>query len=213
MTGSMEASGASSHYLPEPIPAKPALYALQAGRIEDARRATMAITAVHEAYPGHHLQFAYASGIKASQLSRLASNSAYAEGWARYAERMADEIGLLATPQARISRRAWPARGMVVDPGIHLGRWSREKAAAYLMETGRSRKQADEMIDRIAIIPGQLTAYDSGGLEMVALRDEAKAALGSRFDLKKFNAVVLGDGIVPLALLRRTVDAWIAANQ
>ena len=213
MTGGMEASGASSHYLPEPDPAKPALYSLQAGKLEDARRAVMAITAVHEGYPGHHLQFAYAARIEASPLSRLSSNSAYIEGWARYAERMADEIDLLATPQAKISRRAWPARGMVVDPGIHLGHWSREKAVAYLLSTGlRSETQAQEMVDRIAIIPGQLTAYDSGGLEIVALRDQARAALGARFDLKQFNAIVLGDGVVPLALLRHNVEAWIAAK-
>lgn len=214
MTGAMEKSGASSHYLPEPDPAKPALYALQAGRLEDARRAVMTITAVHEGYPGHHLQFAYAAGIKASPLTRLSSNSAYAEGWARYAERMADEIDLLASPQAKISRRAWPARGMVVDPGIHLGHWSREKAIAYLMSTGlRSKQESEQMVDRIAIIPGQLTAYDSGGLEILALREEAKAALGPRFDLRKFNAVVLGDGIVPLALLRQNVEAWIARSR
>ncbi|MES2147931.1 MAG: DUF885 domain-containing protein [Pseudomonadota bacterium] len=214
MTGGMEASGASSHYLPEPDPAKPALYSLQAGKLEDARRAVMAITAVHEGYPGHHLQFAYAARIEASPLSRLSGNSAYVEGWARYAERMADEIDLLATPQAKISRRAWPARGMVVDPGIHLGRWSREKAVAYLLSTGlRSETQAQEMVDRIAIIPGQLTAYDSGGLEIVALRDQARAALGARFALKQFNAIVLGDGVVPLALLRHNVEAWIAAGQ
>ena len=214
MTGAMEASGATSHYLPEPNPAKPALYSLQTGKVEDARRGGMAIVAVHEGYPGHHLQFAYAAAIKASPLSRLSSNSAYAEGWARYAERMADEIDLLKSPQAKIRRRAWPARGMVVDPGIHLGHWSREKAIAYLIETGiRTQKESEEMVDRIAIIPGQLTAYDSGGLEIVALRDEAKAALGARFDLKQFNAVVLGDGIVPLALLRRNVEAWIARNK
>lgn len=214
MTGGMEASGASSHYLPEPDPAKPALYALQVGKIEDARRSGVAIVAVHEGYPGHHLQFAYAAQIKATPLSRMASNSAYAEGWARYAERMADEIDLLDTPQAKIRRRAWPARGMVVDPGLHLGRWSRDKVIAYLMESGtRTEKEAGEMVDRIAIIPGQLTAYDSGGLEIVALREEAKAALGAKFDLRKFNAVVLGDGIVPLASLRRNVEAWIAVNR
>ena len=213
MTGGMEASGASSHYVPEPDPAKPALYSLQAGKLEDARRATMAITAVHEGYPGHHFQFAYAARIEASPMSRLSGNSAYVEGWARYAERMADEIDLLASPQAKISRRAWPARGMVVDPGIHLGHWSREKAVAYLLSTGlRTETQAQDMVDRIAIIPGQLTAYDSGGLEIVALRDQARAALGPRFDQKQFNAVVLGDGVVPLALLRRNVEAWIAAK-
>ncbi len=214
MTDAMEASGASSFYMPAADPAKPALYMLQVGKIEDARRADMAITAVHEGYPGHHLQFAYAAAQPNSALSKIGMNSAYAEGWARYAERMSEEIGLLDTPQMKISRRAWPARGMVADPGLHIGKWDRNRLVAYLTETGRFPPDvARGMIDRIAILPGQLTAYDSGGLEILALREQAQKALGMRFDIKEFNAVVLGDGIVPLALLRKNVEAWIAGKK
>ena len=214
MTDAMEASGASSFYMPEADPAKPALYMLQVGKIEDARRADMAITAVHEGYPGHHLQLAYAARLPNSRLSKIGFNSAYIEGWARYAERMSDAIGLLDTPQMKISRRAWPARGMVADPGLHLGKWDRERLVAYLAETGRFPPEvARGMIDRIAILPGQLTAYDSGGLEILALREQAQKALGKRFDIKAFNAVVLGDGVVPLALLRKNVEAWIAGQK
>lgn len=214
MTDAMEASGASSFYMPAADPAKPALYMLQVGKLENARRADMAITAVHEGYPGHHLQFAYAAARPNSALSKIGMNSAYVEGWARYAERMSEEIGLLSTPQMRISRRAWPARGMVADPGLHIGKWDRDRLAGYLVETGRFAPDvARGMIDRIAILPGQLTAYDSGGLEIVALREQAQRALGKRFDIKEFNAVVLGDGIVPLALLRKNVEAWIAGKK
>jgi uncharacterized protein (DUF885 family) len=214
MTDAMEASGASSFYMPAADPAKPALYMLQVGKLEDARRADMAITAVHEGYPGHHLQFAYAAARPNSALSKIGMNSAYAEGWARYAERMSEEIGLLNTPQMRISRRAWPARGMVADPGLHIGKWNRERLVGYLTETGRFPPDvARGMIDRIAILPGQLTAYDSGGLEILALREQAQSKLGKRFDIKEFNAVVLGDGIVPLALLRKNVEAWIAGKK
>lgn len=214
MTDAMEASGASSFYMPAADPAKPALYMLQVGKLENARRADMAITALHEGYPGHHLQFAYAAARPNSALSKIGMNSAYAEGWARYAERMSEEIGLLNTPQMRISRRAWPARGMVADPGLHIGKWDRERLVGYLTETGRFPPDvARGMIDRIAILPGQLTAYDSGGLEILALREQARQALGKRFDIKAFNAVVLSDGIVPLALLRQNVEAWIASKK
>lgn len=214
MTDAMEASGASSFYMPAADPAKPALYMLQVGKIEDARRADMAITAVHEGYPGHHLQFTYAAAQPNSALSKIGMNSAYAEGWARYAERMSEEIGLLDTPQMKISRRAWPARGMVADPGLHIGKWDRNRLVAYLTETGRFPPDvARGMIDRIAILPGQLTAYDSGGLEILALREQAQKALGKRFDIKEFNAVVLSDGIVPLALLRKNLEAWIAGKK
>lgn len=214
MSDAMDASGASSNYVSNADASKPAIYNLQVGKLEDARRADMAITAVHEGYPGHHLQFAYAAALPSTPLSRISFNSAYAEGWARYAERMSDEVGLLDTPQAKILRRAWPARGMVADPGLHLQRWPREKVAAYVKETGRFPDAVlDDLADRVAIMPGQLTAYDSGGLEIVALRDAAKRAVGARFDLKAFNAVVLGDGIVPLALLRSNVAAWIAGQR
>lgn len=214
MTDAMEESGASSNYTPAADPAKPALYMLQVGKVEDARRADMAITAVHEGYPGHHLQFAYAARLPNSRLSKIGFNSAYIEGWARYAERMSEEIGLLDTPQMKISRRAWPARGMVADPGLHIGKWDRDRLVSYLSETGRFPPEvAKGMIDRIAILPGQLTAYDSGGLEILALRDQAQKALGKRFDIKAFNAVVLGDGVVPLALLRKNVEAWIASRK
>ncbi|MGV3482774.1 MAG: DUF885 domain-containing protein [Sphingobium sp.] len=214
MTDAMEAAGVSSNYTPAADPSKPALYMLQVGKVEDARRADMAITAVHEGYPGHHLQFAYAAGQPNSKLSKIGFNSAYIEGWARYSERLSEEIGLLDTPQMKISRRAWPARGMVADPGLHIGKWSRERMVAYLTETGRFPPEvAKGMIDRIASLPGQLTAYDSGGLEIVALREQARKALGKRFDIKEFNAVVLGDGVVPLALLRNNVEAWIAGKK
>lgn len=214
MTDAMEASGASSNYTPAADPAKPALYMLQVGKVEDARRADMAITAVHEGYPGHHLQFAYSARLPSSKLAKIGFNSAYIEGWARYSERLSEEIGLLDTPQMKISRRAWPARGMVADPGLHIGKWSRERMVAYLTETGRFPPEvAKGMIDRIASLPGQLTAYDSGGLEIVALREQARKALGKRFDIKEFNAVVLGDGVVPLALLRNNVEAWIAGKK
>nr|WP_246623356.1 DUF885 domain-containing protein [Sphingomonas colocasiae] len=214
MTDAMEAAGVSSNYTPAADPAKPALYMLQVGKVEDASRADMAITAVHEGYPGHHLQFAYAASQPNSKLSKIGFNSAYIEGWARYSERLSEEIGLLDTPQMKISRRAWPARGMVADPGLHIGKWSRERMVAYLTETGRFPPEvAKGMTDRIASLPGQLTAYDSGGLEIVALRDQAQKALGKRFDIKEFNAVVLGDGVVPLALLRKNVEAWIAGKK
>ena len=113
-----------------------------------------------------------------------------------------------------MTRRLWPARGMVVDPGIHLMGWTREQARAFLRESGRFQgPDADDLIDRIAVWPGQLTAYDSGALEIVALRRQAEQALGERFDLRQFHARVLETGPVPLGALRQHVEAWIAAEQ
>lgn len=208
-------TGVSSHYEPDPDDRKPGVYRINLDHPDADRRGAAEITLVHETWPGHHLQLALARGVgKRHPLSALAFNSAYVEGWARYSEALSEEAGIYTTPYARISRRLWPARGMVVDPGIHMFGWTREQAAQFMAESGRfSPETSAEMVDRIAAMPGQLTAYDSGGLEIVALRREAEAALGDRFDLKQFHQRVLGDGVVPLAFLRERVQAWIAEEQ
>ena len=208
-------TGVSSHYEPDPDDRKPGVYRINLDHPEADRRGAAEITLVHETWPGHHLQLALARGVgKRHPLSALAFNSAYVEGWARYSEALSEEAGIYTTPYAQISRRLWPARGMVVDPGIHMFGWTREQAVQFMAESGRfSPETSAEMVDRIAAMPGQLTAYDSGGLEIVALRREAEAALGDRFDLKQFHQRVLGDGVVPLAFLRERVQAWIAEEQ
>jgi uncharacterized protein (DUF885 family) len=125
---------------------------------------------------------------------------------------LSDEVGIYRTDFARISRRIWPARGMVVDPGLHAFGWSRERAVEYLISTGRfDSKTAEDTVDRIATMPGQLTSYDTGGLEFFALRKEAEEALGSAFDIRKFHQAALEEGGVPLQELREHIRAWIAA--
>lgn len=210
----LRGSGMSTHYNSEGDPAKPATFMLQLDNWKEGTRADAAITAFHEGYPGHHMQIALALSLPTNQLTKLAFNSAFIEGWARYAEALSEEIGLYDDAAAKISRRAWPARGMVVDPGIHVFGWTREQAVAYLAETGRfPGGEVANMVDRIAALPGQLTSYDSGGLEIRALRREAEAALGERFDLKAFHQVVLSSGVVPLGQLRRNVQAWVLAQR
>jgi uncharacterized protein (DUF885 family) len=170
---------------------------------------------VHEAWPGHHLQIALARQLQPdTPLSQLSFNAAYIEGWARTAEALGEEAGMYDSDDALILRRAWPARGMVVDPGLHAMKWTRQQAVDYIVASGRfDAKQADDTVDRIAVLPGQLTAYDSGGLEFKALRAEAQAALGARFDLRRFNTAAIEEGVVPLGELRAHVLAWIKSQQ
>ena len=99
---------------------------------------------------------------------------------------------------------------MVVDPGIHLFGWTREQAIEFMMESGRfPDSMGDQMVDRIAILPGQLTAYDSGALEIIALRREAEQAMGERFDIREFHDKVLENGTIPLTQLRANIEEWI----
>lgn len=210
----MRGSGYSAHYEPSADRSKPGVYRIPLDDWKTATRADAQITAFHEAWPGHHLQIATAYATKSGDLMKLVFNGAFVEGWARYAERLSEEIGLYQGDAPLIARRIWPARGMVVDPGIHALGWTRSQALDYLVGTGRfDAKTADEMVDRICDLPGQLTSYDSGGLEIFALRAEAEKALGAKFDLKGFHSVVLESGVVPLSELRRRVTAWVTLQK
>lgn len=207
-------TGRSSHYEPEDDVDQPGIFRINLDNWQTELKGAAEVTVAHENWPGHHLQIAYTrSRPETWPISKLAFNGAYIEGWGRYSERLAEEAGVYQTDYARITRRIWPARGMVVDPGLHLFGWTREQAVAYLVATGRFGKDAAEAsVDRIAALPGQLTSYDSGGLEIAALRAEAEAALGARFDVEAFHAAVLDDGVLPLSVLRANVRRWIAAE-
>jgi uncharacterized protein (DUF885 family) len=102
---------------------------------------------------------------------------------------------------------------MVVDPGLHVFHWTRQQAVDYIVSSGHfTPDEANDYVDRIAVMPGQLASYDSGGLEIKRLRAEAKAKLGVRFDLQRFNRAVLEEGVVPLGDLRVHVEAWMAGE-
>ncbi len=209
-----EGTGQSAHYRPGNAD-RPAEYRIPLHDPQNQSRGNAEATAFHEAWPGHHLQVAVSQAVEGLHpVTRIIWFSGPGEGWARYSEALAEEMGLYQGASGPIRRRAWPARGMVVDPGIHLFGWTREQAIAYMIESGRfAGARGDEMVDRIAILPGQLTAYDSGGLEIVALREQAEQTLGERFDLREFHDRVLENGTIPLMQLREHVEAWIERSR
>lgn len=211
----LKGTGQSSRYEPKPATEGPATYRINTDEWATQTRGEAEIVLVHEGWPGHHLQIATAYGVEGLHpILRLLGSTAYIEGWARYAEGLAEEAGLYGSGYGAISRRAWPARGMVVDPGLHLYGWTNEQAAAFLMESGRfDESNVDNMLDRIAVIPGQLTAYDTGGLEIAALRAEALKRLGARFDIQDFHDRILENGAVPLGALRQHIEEWIAGEE
>jgi len=206
-----EGTGRSAHYNAGNAD-RPAEYRIPLATPEEEGRGNAEATAFHEAWPGHHLQVATFQAIEGLHpVTSLVWFSGPGEGWARYSEALSEEMGLYESTSGPILRRAWPARGMVADPGIHLFGWTREEAAEYMLEAGRF-PNADEMVDRIAIIPGQLTAYDSGGLEILALRRQAEEALGDDFDIREFHDRVLENGTIPLGSLRQHIEAWIESK-
>jgi uncharacterized protein (DUF885 family) len=177
----------------------------------------MAALAFHEAVPGHHLQVALASeNAELPEFQREMGQTAFVEGWALYAESLADELGLYRTADEKLgqlSYEMWRAVRLVVDTGIHALGWSRQKAIDYLVEkTGNDRGESENEVDRYIIWPGQALAYKLGQLEILALRQQAEKALGPRFDLRGFHDEVLGQGAVPLPTLRRQIEAYIGAR-
>lgn len=170
----------------------------------------------HETYPGHHLQGAIALelGDRVHPIARYLWNSGFGEGWALYAERLADELGLYSGPLDRmglLSDQAARAARLVVDSGIHTMGWTRQQALDFMLNnTAWPAVDLESEVNRYIAWPGQATSYMLGMLEIRRLRNLAEAELGAGFDLRAFHDRVLGDGSVTLPMLDASVRAWIA---
>ncbi len=186
----------------------------------DNPRWTLPTLLYHEAAPGHHFQLSASQLIKGVPLLRKVSPfTAYSEGWALYAERVAaEDMDLYATDPfgdlGRLQAEMFRAVRLVVDTGMHARKWSREEAIAYMIaKTGQGEAEVTREIERYVVWPGQATAYKTGQLALLRMRAKAEAELGGDFDLKKFHELVLGNGAMPLGILEKTVDAWIAEQK
>lgn len=211
------ASGAAPHYTP------PRLDGGRAGTFWfNTERPTagtgwdIEVVAFHEAVPGHHLQLSRLQRLDhLPALQRQRSLTVFSEGWGLYAEQLAGEVGLYSDDRARlgaISASLMRAARLVVDTGLHHFGWSREKALAFFSEhVPMPVEFLAAEIDRYLVMPGQALAYLTGKLEILRLRDDARARLGERFTLPGFHAAVLDHGSLPLPVLRRSIDRWAAA--
>lgn len=177
---------------------------------------SMKTLAYHEGVPGHHLQISTALGLKDLPLIRQQTlYTAYAEGWALYAEQLAADIGMYKDDPwgdlGRLQLELLRAARLVVDTGLHAKGWTREQAISYMVATtGMAEGDVISEVERYMALPGQACAYKVGELKILELREKARAALGPKFNLKDFHAVVLENGGVPLTLLEQLVDEWIA---
>ncbi len=171
----------------------------------------------HEAVPGHHLQIARAVELGAlPKFRRAGGYVAFSEGWALYAETLGFQLGLYKTPASRFGHLQWQmlrAARLVVDTGLHHLGWSRQQAIDYLQaQTGENAELVASEVDRYTSWPGQALGYMIGQLKIIELRDRARSALGSRFDIRHFHMAVLDQGALPLGLLEAQIDRWIAAE-
>jgi uncharacterized protein (DUF885 family) len=190
----------------------PAYYVIGLKNPEKKLKGIAEITAFHEGYPGHHVQSGIAQDITGLHpITTITSNSGFNEGWARYSEQLAEEMGLYEDQNSLILRLAWPGRGMVIDPGIHKRNWSAEEVTVFCKEAGFVERGMPAYY-RSIISPGQLTAYDLGGEEFKALRKMAENELKEVFNIREFHSKVLENGSIPLSMLRRNIEKWIESK-
>ncbi len=179
----------------------------------------METLSLHEASPGHHFQVAIAQEDTALPKFRRFNTDyvAFVEGWALYAESLGKELGLFTDPYqwyGRLSDEQLRAMRLVVDTGLHHKGWSRQQAIDYMLANS-SMVESDVVseVERYIANPGQALGYKIGQLEISRLRREAEAALGARFDVKKFHRLVLTSGQLPMRVLRDTVNAWVKTQK
>lgn len=176
----------------------------------------MEVIAYHEGLPGHHMQISIAQEVSGIPLFRTRlTPSAYTEGWGLYSEALAKEIpNTYQDPYSdfgRLTSEMWRAIRLVVDTGMHAKGWTESQAAEYFAANSSVQKTAIESeVRRYLIMPGQATSYKIGMIKMQELRKKAETALGKKFNIRSFHDVILGGGAMPLDLLERRVDQWIA---
>ena len=208
-----EKSGSSQYIQASDDGSTPATYIQATYPPEQQVKGVVQSTAFHETYPGHHLQVSISRELVSSHpITKYVGNSGFEEGWARYTEILADEIGLYSSDNHRLAMYMGMPTGMVVDPGIHFKNWTRDEAVAYtlLKQATMTQADAERYVDRISVLPGQMTSYGVGERFFINLRRQAEAQLGSSFDIKAFHDICLQNGSVPLEFVSAQVANYLA---
>ena len=174
--------------------------------------------AYHEGIPGHHLQISIAQEAQGlPDFRKFGGFTAYQEGWGLYAERLGKDVGFYQDPYSdygRLQGDIWRAIRLVVDTGVHSKHWTRQQMVDFFHDHSTVDETAVQSeVDRYIAWPSQALAYKVGQLKILELRDKAKAALGSKFEIKAFHDEVLDSGALPLDVLSARIDAWIAAQK
>ena len=210
-----EAGAPGGYYQPPSLDgSRPGAYYINLRDTAEQPSWTLPTLTYHEAIPGHHLQGTIALEAESPMIRKLQFYSGYLEGWALYAEQLAEEMGLYEhDPLGHLGYlhdAMFRAVRLVVDSGLHAKRWTREQAIQYFVDTIGDKETASATeVERYCVWPGQACGYMLGKLEILRLRAEAKAKLGSRFDLRKFHDAILKPGAMPLDILAEVVGEYV----
>lgn len=214
-----EQDGAAQHYYPgTPDGSRPGIYYAHLSDMTAMPKNEMEAIAYHEGNPGHHMQISIAQELDSvPEFRTQAGFTVYSEGWGLYSEQLAKEMGAYQNPYSdfgRLITEIWRAVRLVVDTGMHAKGWTEEDAVKYFEEyTPIAEGAVRSEVRRYLVMPGQATAYKIGMIKILELREKAKQALGDKFDIRGFHDTVLGGGALPLHILERRVDQWIASQQ
>ncbi len=209
-----EQATASNAQAPMPDGSAPGWFNLRAYQPEKQVKYDKESLVLHEAVPGHIFQGSLARSLKdLPEFRKFYGNSAYAEGWALYAESLGSQLGVYKDPYSRFGQLAserFRAARLVIDTGIHSMGWTREQAQEYLKS--HAPTQALSEVDRYISWPAQALSYKMGQLKIVELRKNAEQKLGPKFDVRDFHDAVLRDGALPLELLQQEVNQYLLAG-
>jgi uncharacterized protein (DUF885 family) len=214
-----EQPGAAQHYFPgAPDGSRPGIYYAHLSDMNAMPKHQLEVVAYHEGLPGHHMQISIAQELESVPEFRTQSFfNAYSEGWGLYAELLAKEMGAYEDPYSdfgRLSTEIWRAIRLVVDTGIHANGWTEQQAIDYFLANSSLAEGAIRSeVQRYIVWPGQATSYKIGMMKILELRAKAEAELGDEFDIRAFHDTVLGGGALPLQILERRVDEWIASRK
>lgn len=213
-----KAAGKAFYQQPAPDGSRPGVYYANLYDMEAMPTYQMEALAYHEGIPGHHMQIAIAQELEGvPKFRKFGRYTAYTEGWGLYSELVPKEMGLYEDPYSdfgRLAMELWRACRLVVDTGIHAMKWTRQEGIDYYVNnTPNAKSDAVKMVERHVVMPSQATAYKIGMLKIVELREAAKKELGDKFDIRQFHDVVLKSGPLPLNVLEKFVDEWVASKK
>ncbi len=212
-----EQDGAAQHYNSgTPDGSRAGVYYAHLSDMKAMPKRELEVIAYHEGLPGHHMQISIAQELTGVPTFRTqAGFNAYSEGWGLYSEWLATEFnGTYEDPYSefgRLGSEIWRAIRLVVDTGLHAKGWTEDEAVAYFKENSAiTSGQAVSEVRRYMTWPGQATGYKIGMIKIQELRRDAEQELGDKFDIRGFHDTILGGGAMPLSVLERRVDQWVA---